>query len=155
MERRIWKTYFTDDPNRLPKVFRKEHFKRKLPPAIQKSNSPIKPEEKSTLEKNGVAPEDEEDTEKESKKDEGLTVAQKSAAEAVIAFFKEVTQVATATRSCSDTGCVSGGVAPEGIPIVEPSDYISYADYILKSDGTIQEVSSGDIYIFTNPGGAN
>ena len=106
------KPIFTDDPNRLPKVFRKEHFKRKFPPAIQKSNSPIKPEEKSTLEKNGVAPEDEEDTEKESKKDEGLTVAQKSAAEAVIAFFKEVTQVATATRSCSDTGCVSGGVAP-------------------------------------------
>ena len=47
------KTYFTDDPNRLPKVFRKEHFKRKLPPAIQKSNSPIKPEEKSALEKDG------------------------------------------------------------------------------------------------------
>jgi len=37
-----------------------------------------------------VAPEDEEDTEKEkSKKDEGLTAAEKSAAEAVIAFFKE------------------------------------------------------------------
>ena len=37
-----------------------------------------------------MAPEDEEDTEKEkSKKDEGLTAAEKSAAEAVIAFFKE------------------------------------------------------------------
>ena len=150
------KTYFTDDPNRLPKVFRKEHFKRKLPPAIQKSNSPIKPEEKSALEKDGVAPEDEEDTEKEkSKKDEGLTAAEKSAAEAVIAFFKEVTQVARATGSCSDTGCVLGGVAPEDIPIVEPSDYISYADYILKSDGFIQEVSSGDIYTVTNPRGGN
>jgi len=78
------KTHFTDDPNRVPEVFRKEHFKRKLPPAIQKSNSPIKPEEKSTLEKDGVATEKE-----ESKKDEGLTAAEKSAAEAVIAFFKK------------------------------------------------------------------
>jgi len=78
------KTHFTDDPNRVPEEFRKEHFKRKLPPAIQKSNSPIKPEEKSTLEKDGVATEKE-----ESKKDEGLTAAEKSAAEAVIAFFKK------------------------------------------------------------------
>ncbi len=66
-----------------------------------------------------------------------------------------ITQGATATGSCTGTGCVSGGVAPEDIPIVEPSDYKSYADYILKSDGTIQEVSSGDIYTFTNPGGGN
>ncbi|MBL4665258.1 MAG: DUF4124 domain-containing protein [Nitrospinaceae bacterium] len=84
------KTHFTDDPNRVPEVFRKEHFKRKLPPTIQKSKSPIKPEEKSALKKNGVAPENEEDTEnEESKKDEGLTAAEKSAAEAVIAFFKK------------------------------------------------------------------
>jgi hypothetical protein len=83
-----------------------------------------------------------------------LTAAEKSASEAVIAFFKEVTQVARAI-SCSDTGCVSGGVAPEDIPIVEPSGYISFADYILKSDGFIQEVFSGDIYTFTNPRGGN
>jgi Tfp pilus assembly protein PilX len=66
-----------------------------------------------------------------------------------------ITQGATATGSCTGTGCVSGGVAPEDIPIVEPADYKSYADYILKSDGTIQEVSSGDIFTFTNPGGGN
>jgi|SaaInlStandDraft_7_1057024.scaffolds.fasta_scaffold69132_2 hypothetical protein len=84
------KIHFTDDPNRVPEVFRKEHFKRKLPPAIQKSKSPIKPEEKSSQEKEGVAPESKEGTEKEEpKKDEGLTAAEKSAAEDVIAFFKE------------------------------------------------------------------
>ncbi|MEK9629850.1 MAG: hypothetical protein VW455_12630 [Nitrospinota bacterium] len=66
-----------------------------------------------------------------------------------------ITQGATATGSCTGTGCVSGGVAPEDIPIVEPSDYKSYADYILKSDGTIQEVSSGNIYTFTSPGGGH
>ena len=59
------KIHFTDDPNRVPEVFRKEHFKRKLPTAIQKSKSPIKPEEKPTLEKDGEALKNEEDTEKE------------------------------------------------------------------------------------------
>ncbi|MFT4577992.1 MAG: hypothetical protein ACI8PD_000524 [Nitrospinales bacterium] len=84
------KIHFTDDPNRVPEVFRKEHFKRKRPPAIQKSISPVKPEEKSILKKEGMAPENEEDTEKEgSKKDEGLTAAEKSAAQALIAFFEE------------------------------------------------------------------
>ncbi len=84
------KVHFTDDLNRVPEEFRKEHFKRKLPPTIPKSKSPIKHKEKSNREKEGVAPESEEDTEKEeSKKDEGLTVAEKSAADAVIAFFKE------------------------------------------------------------------
>lgn len=66
-----------------------------------------------------------------------------------------ITEGATASGSCSGTGCVSGGVAPEDIPILTPSDYQSFADYILKSDGTIQEVSSGDIYTFTNPGGGH
>ncbi len=66
-----------------------------------------------------------------------------------------ITQGATASGSCTGTGCVSGGVAPQDIPIVEPSDFKSYCDYILKSDGTIQEVSSGNIYTFTSPGGGN
>jgi hypothetical protein len=79
------KVHFTDDPNRVPEAFRKEHFKRELPPAIQKSNSPIKPEEKFDHKKEDAAPENEEDTEK----DEGLTAVEKSTAEAVIAFFKE------------------------------------------------------------------
>lgn len=66
-----------------------------------------------------------------------------------------ITQGATATGSCTGTGCVAGGVAPEDIPVIEPSDYKSYADYILKSDGTIQEVSSGNVYTFTSPGGGH
>ncbi len=78
------KIHFTDDLNRVPEEFRKEYFKRKLPPAIQKSKSPLKPEEKSNQKKN------KEDTEKEeSEKEEGLTAAERSVAEAVIAFFKE------------------------------------------------------------------
>jgi hypothetical protein len=78
------KIYFTDDPNRVPEEYRKEYYKRKLPPAIPKSKSPLKLEEKSNQEKEGVTSEKE-----EPKKDEELTAAEKSAAEAVIAFFKE------------------------------------------------------------------
>ena len=37
---------------------------------------------------------------------------------------------------------------PEDIPTVEPSDYKSFADYILNDDGTIEEVSSGNIYTY-------
>jgi Tfp pilus assembly protein PilX len=66
-----------------------------------------------------------------------------------------ITEGATASGSCTGTGCVAGGVAPEDIPIVEPSDFKSFADYVLNDDGTIEEVSSGDIYTFTNPGGGN
>jgi hypothetical protein len=84
------KIHFTDDPNRVPEEFRKEYFKRNFFPPISKSKSPIKAEEKSDQEKEGVASESKEDTEKEeSKKDEELTAAEKSAAEAIIAFFEE------------------------------------------------------------------
>jgi hypothetical protein len=79
------KIHFTDDLNRVPEEFRKEYFKRKLPTAIPKSKSPIKTEEKSDQKKDGVAPESEEDTEKE----EGLTASEKSAADTLITFFKE------------------------------------------------------------------
>jgi hypothetical protein len=84
------KIHFTDDLSRVPEEFREEYYKRKLPPAIPKSKSPIKAEEKSNQEKEGVALESEEDTEKEeSKKDEELTAAEISAADALITFFKE------------------------------------------------------------------
>jgi hypothetical protein len=84
------KVHFTDNPNRVPEEFRKEHFKRKLPPPIQKSKTPIKSKKKSDQEKEGVAPENEESTKKEEpKKDEALTTAEISAAEALITFFKE------------------------------------------------------------------
>ena len=88
---RSGKIHFTDEPNRVPEEFRKEYFKRNFFPPISKSKSPIKAEEKSDQEKEGVASESKEDTEKEeSKKDEELTAAEKSAAEAIIAFFEEV-----------------------------------------------------------------
>jgi hypothetical protein len=37
-----WEIYFTDDLNRVPEEFREEYYKKKLPPAIPKSKSPIK-----------------------------------------------------------------------------------------------------------------
>ena len=66
-----------------------------------------------------------------------------------------ITEGATASGDCTGTGCVAGGTAPEDIPLMNPSDYKDFADYILKSDGTIKKVSTGDIYTFTNPGGGN
>ena len=66
-----------------------------------------------------------------------------------------ITEGATASGSCTGTGCVAGGVAPEDIPIVEPSDFKSFADYILNDDGTIEDASTGDIYTYTNPGGGH
>jgi len=66
-----------------------------------------------------------------------------------------ITEGATASGSCSGTGCVAGGAAPEDIPAIVPSDFKSHADYVLKSDGTIEQVSSGNIYAYTNPGGGH
>lgn len=66
-----------------------------------------------------------------------------------------ITQGATATGACTGTGCVSGGVAPEEIPIINPADYKSFADYILNDDGTIEDASTGDIYTYTSPGGGH
>jgi hypothetical protein len=84
------KIHFTDNPNRVPEEFRKEHFKKKLPPPIHKSKIPIKIEEKSDSQKKGVDSENEKDTKNEElKKEEGLTAEEKSAAEAVIAFFEK------------------------------------------------------------------
>ncbi len=66
-----------------------------------------------------------------------------------------ITQGATASGSCTGTGCVAGGVAPEEIPIVVPSDYKSFAGYVLKNDGTIEDVATGNIYTYSNAGGGN
>jgi Tfp pilus assembly protein PilX len=62
---------------------------------------------------------------------------------------------ATATGSCAGAISCVGGVVPQDIPLIEPSDFKSDADYVLKSDGTIEEVSSGDIYTYTSPGAGN
>ena len=45
------KIHFADEPNRVPEEFRKEHFKKKLPPPIDKSKTPIKIKEKSDSQK--------------------------------------------------------------------------------------------------------
>jgi hypothetical protein len=82
--------HFTDETNRVPEEFRKEHFKKKLPPPINKSKTPIKIKEKSDSQKKRVDSENEKDTKNEElKKVEELTAEEKSAAEAVIAFFEE------------------------------------------------------------------
>ena len=87
------KIHFTDEPNRVPEEFRKEHFKKKLPPPLDKSKTPININEKSDPQKMKVDSENEKDTKNEElKKVEGLTADEKSAAEAVIAFFEEDNQ---------------------------------------------------------------
>jgi hypothetical protein len=84
------KIHFTDNPNHVPEEFRKEYFKGKLPLPIHKSKRPIKIEEESGPQKKGVDSENEKDTKNEDlKKLEELTAEEKSAAEAVIAFFEE------------------------------------------------------------------
>jgi hypothetical protein len=45
---------------------------------------------------------------------------------------------ANASGTCAGSECnSSGGASEEYVPVVEPSDYESYADYIFNSDGTI------------------
>ncbi|MBC8287856.1 MAG: hypothetical protein H8E42_10335 [Nitrospinae bacterium] len=44
---------------------------------------------------------------------------------------------ATASGTCPGDQCNGSGVAEEYVPVVEPSDYESYADYIFNADGTI------------------
>ena len=84
------KIHFTDEPNHVPEESRKEHFKKKLPPPIDKSKTPIKIKDKSDRQKKRVDSENEKDTKNEElKKVEALTAEEKSAAEAVIAFFEE------------------------------------------------------------------
>jgi hypothetical protein len=84
------KTHFTDEPNGVPEEFRKEYFNKKLPPPIDKSKTPIKIEEKSNPQKKRADSENEKNTKNEElKKVKGLTAEEKSAAEAVIAFFEE------------------------------------------------------------------
>ena len=66
-----------------------------------------------------------------------------------------ITQGATATGTCSGTGCIAGGVAPEAIPIINPSDYEAYATYILNGDGTITDQANSKTYTYSNAGGGH
>ncbi|MCH8156837.1 MAG: hypothetical protein IID18_03635, partial [Nitrospinae bacterium] len=44
----------------------------------------------------------------------------------------------------------TGGLAPEDVPIVTPSDYESYASYLLNADGTITDQSDGKVYSYAS-----
>ncbi|MDA0692398.1 MAG: hypothetical protein O3A78_08870 [Nitrospinae bacterium] len=57
-----------------------------------------------------------------------------------------VTQGTTASGACSGATCTTSGAAEQPIPIVDPNDFKTYAHYVLKSDGTILDQSTGYIY---------
>ncbi len=44
---------------------------------------------------------------------------------------------ATATGTCSGAGTCTASASVEYVPVIEPSDYESYADYIFNADGSI------------------
>ena len=55
-----------------------------------------------------------------------------------------VEEGASATGSCGGSDC-SSGASEEFVPVIEPSDYEQYADYIVNDDGTIDQNVSGTI----------
>lgn len=55
-----------------------------------------------------------------------------------------VEEGASATGSCGGSDC-SSGASEEFVPVIEPSDYEQYADYIFNDDGTIDQNVSGTI----------
>ena len=80
------KTHFTDDPTKVPEAFRKKPFI-KNPKFRKKTPNPVKkkaPDEEAS-DKKGVA----ETENKEGDKQEGLTEAQRSIAEAAVNFLRE------------------------------------------------------------------
>ena len=62
-----------------------------------------------------------------------------------------VTQGTTASGSCSGATCTSSGTAEQPIPIVNPTDFKTYAHYVLKSDGTILNQLTGNVYSRSGP----
>ena len=81
------KIHFTDDPNNVPEKFRQDKMKfRPLPKTSPKEE--ITKAKKKEDAKESIAPEEIKDKDSE-KKSTGLTEAEKSAANAVIAFFEE------------------------------------------------------------------
>ncbi len=85
------KIHFTDDPNRVPEEFRKNKMKfRPLPKVIPKKETPESQKEKD--EKEVPTPKEvtgDKDEAKPEEKSNEITEAEKSAAEAIVAFFKE------------------------------------------------------------------
>ncbi len=62
-----------------------------------------------------------------------------------------VAQGTTASGSCSGATCTASGAAEHPIPIVDPADYKVYAKYVLQSDGTILDQSTGNVYTNSGP----
>ncbi len=60
-------------------------------------------------------------------------------------------QGTTASGNCSGASCTASGAAEQPIPIVNVTDYRTYAHYILRSDGTIEEQSTGNVYTNSGP----
>jgi Tfp pilus assembly protein PilX len=66
-----------------------------------------------------------------------------------------ITEGATGVVTCTGVGCIASGVDHEEIPTVNLSVYKPYANYILKSNGTIYDQTTLITYTYTNPGGGN
>lgn len=82
------KIHFTDDPTSVPEAFRKKPFIKGSTVAPQIT----KPIEKKVRDEGGAIPKEKDSAEngtKEEVKQEGLTEAQRSAAESAVQFFKE------------------------------------------------------------------
>ncbi len=61
------------------------------------------------------------------------------------------TQGTTASGNCSGASCTGSGAAEQPIPLVDVTEYRSYAHYILKSDGTIEDQGTGNVYTYSGP----
>ncbi len=57
------------------------------------------------------------------------------------------TQGATATGTCTGSVCTSSGAVEEAIPVLEPSDYFSLAQYVLRNNGKIEDETLSTTYM--------
>ena len=59
----------------------------------------------------------------------------------------------TASGECDESTCTAENVAEEFVPVIEPSDYEQYADYIFNADGTVyQQGSTTDLCLKSGGG---
>jgi len=61
-----------------------------------------------------------------------------------------VDQGATATGSCGGTDC-SSGAEEEFVPVLEPTDFLQYADYVFNADGSIDQQTSPGTFTEVEP----
>jgi len=62
-----------------------------------------------------------------------------------------VTQKVTSSGVCTGAECIASGSAEHPIPIVNPADYKVHANYVLQSDGSILDQSTGNVYTNSGP----